>query len=267
MAVDSIDKIIAGAKPPLHWRKTGITMKSAGVGHSFFYSNGNPGPGVAPSPGINGAAITGALAGCIPRSNPVSGEARLARLWASQQSGGTLLLCDRLWHNSGLSVTSTSAQAITPAAIPARDANGLSDGTDVMAAIEWSGTGGAGTPTVTLTFTDQGGTTGRTASFVANATCPIGTFEIFNFLQSGVSGIRAPTSFIQSATRTSGTMHLILFRVIAAVQLGISSVGVNMDPFELGLPRLYDDSNLFFVEIPGTTTAQLPYGQLSEAHG
>lgn len=266
MAITTLDGVIAGLQQPQSIIKVGATMEAAGVAHSYWYSAGRPGAGVAPSPGVNGAALSSTVSGQIPHTDPVSGNAYLARLALRASTIGTLLLCDRLWHNSGLSVTSLVAQPITPATLPARDRNGSTNGEDVLAAIEWSAAGGAGTPTVTLTYTDQDGNTGATGTFVGNATPAAGTFEIFS-LAAGDTGIRAPTSYIQSATRTSGTMHLILFRILAQLEVTAANVGASIDALTGGMPRLYDGTVPFLVFIPAATTATNVSGQYIETHG
>lgn len=266
MAITTLDGLIAGMQPPQSIIKVGVAMEAAGVAHSHWYSGGRPGAGSAPAPGVNGAALTAPVAGQIPHSDPVSGNAYLARLSAAMNFAGTLLLCDRLWHNSGLSVTSTAPQAITPATLPARDRDGTTDGVDVLAAIEWSAAGGAGTPTVTLTYTDQAGNTGNSGTFTAVTTPNAGTFEIFQ-LAAGDTGVRAPTSFQQSATRTSGTMHLILFRILAVLDCTLANVASAIDAITGGMPRIYNGSVPFLVQIPSATNATTISGQLVEAHG
>lgn len=268
MAITSIDGAVAGMQSPVPFTKVGITTAAVGAmrGYTPFYAAGNPGAATAPSSGINGVAVTAPRTGQIPRSNPVSGNAYLARLAAGASTAGTLWLIDRLWENSGLSVTSTTAQAITPATLPSRDGAGGTNGANVMAAIEWSATGGAGTPTVTLTYTDQDGNTGATGTFTGVTTPPVGTFEIFT-LAAGDTGVRAPTSFIQSATRTSGTMHLVLFRVLAQVEVTAANIGNAIDALTGGLPRIYNDSCLQFVWFPSATTATNFIGQVIETHG
>lgn len=268
MAITTLDGALAGMQPPQPFIKAGITMAAAGAmrGYTPFYVAGNPGAATAPSPGINGAAQSAPLAGCLVRTNPSSGNAYLARLAATSSNSGVLWLIDRLWANSGLTVTSTTAQAITPATLPARDNAGTTNGAGVMAAIEWSATGGAGTPTVTLTYTDQDGNVGATGTFTAVASPPVGTFEIFT-LAAGDTGIRAPTSFIQSATRTSGTMHLVLFRVLAQVEVTAANIGNAIDVLTGGMPRIYDSSCLQFVWFPSATTAVNLIGQYVETQG
>jgi hypothetical protein len=268
MAITTLDGAIAGFQAPVPFTKTGITMSAAGAmrGYTPFYVAGNPGAATAPSSGINGAAVSSPLAGQIPHTNPGSGNAYLARLSVASSTPGTLWLIDRLWANSGLSVTSTTAQAITPATLPSRDGAGGTNGANVMAAIEWSATGGAGTPTVTLTYTDQDGNTGATGTFTGVATPPVGTFEIFT-LAAGDTGIRAPTSFIQSATRTSGTMHLVLFRVLAMVEVTAANIGNAIDALTGGMPRLYDGTVPQLVWFPSATTAVNLTGTYIETHG
>lgn len=272
MAITGLDSVIVGAKPPVPIIKTGITMAAVGAmrGYTPWYAAGNPGASSAGSAGVNGEAVTASIgasvAGRIPRTNPSSGNAHLARLAMTTNVAGSLWLIDRLWQNSGLTVTSTSAQSISPVTLPARCGDGTNNGANVMAAIEWSATGGAGIPTVTLTYTDQDGNTGATGTFTGVASPPVGTFEIFT-LASGDTGIRAPTSFIQSATRTSGTMHLVLFRVLAQMECPLANVGNAIDAITAGLPKIYDDSVLQLVWFPSATTATNFIGSYVETQG
>lgn len=272
MAITSLDQALAGMQVPQVITKAGITMSAVGAmrGYTPWYVAGRPGGSVAPSIGVNGQAVDSSLGtvvqGRIPRSNPVSGNAHLARLAMQANITGSLWLIDRLWHNSGLSTTLTTAQAITPASLPARDNGGTTNGEGVMAALEWSATGGAGVPTVTLTYTDQDGNVGNSATLSAVATPPVGTFEIFN-LAAGDRGVRAPTSFIQSATRTSGAFHLVLFRVLAQLDLSTANVGNAIDILTGGKPQIFNDSALQLVWFPSATTATNLIGSYVETHG
>lgn len=271
MAITTLDGVIAGFQPPKPLIKSGITMAAVGAqrGYTPWYVAGNPGASTATAIGLNGEAATPALGstgGRIPRTNPGAGNAHLGRLALNASQPGTLWLIDRLWQNSGLVTTSTGAQAITPAALPSRDGAGGTNGANVMAAIEWSGTGGAGTPTVTLTYTDQDGNTGATGTFAGVATPPVGTFEIFT-LAAGDTGIRAPTSFIQSATRTSGAMHLVLFRLLAQLEVTAANIGNAIDALTSGMPQLFNDSVLQLVWFPSATTAVNMQGSYIETQG
>ncbi len=267
MAITTLDGAISGAQPRVPYVKSGSTMAAAGAMRAYNprYASGNPGPATAPASGINGTALTGPGTQ-INRANPGTGNAYVMGLDICASSPGMLWLIDRIWENSGLAATSTTAQAITPAALPARDRSGTANGVDVMAAIEWSAAGGSGTPTVTLTYTDQTNAANRTATLLGIGSPPVGTFEIFT-PGAASGGIRAPTSFIQSATRTSGTMHLVLFRVLASLPCSFANVGAASDFLTGGAPRIFDGSCLEPIWIPSATTAVNFFGGYVETQG
>ena len=238
---------------------------------------GTPTAAGAPTPGVNGQAITltlGNYSASVGRKNPVAGNAYIGRLAVKRgaatsgtPSVGCMMIVDRLWHNSALSPTLTTAQAITPVALPARDINASTNGFGVMAAIEWSTAGGVGTPTVTLTYTDDAGTTGLTTTLTAAASPTTGTWELFP-LAAGDTGIRAITSYQASATRTSGTFHLVLYRILAIVPLDSITQNTVMDAINLGMPRVYNDSVLQTVYLGAQNTHSAGISvQYLETHG
>jgi hypothetical protein len=248
MAITTLDGALAGMRPPAAMLKTGPTMAAAGARRMFtpWYASGFPGASTATSVGVNGEAVTpalGSVAGRYARTNPSTGNAYVGRFSVSASTVGVIYLLDRVWQNSGLSATSTALQSITPAAIPSRDMNGAALGRGLFPAIEWSAGGGAGTPTVTLTYTNQDGTTGRTGTLTGVTSPGVGTVEMFD-LQAGDTGVRAITGYQASATRTSGTFHLVLFRIIAQVEVGLANTATSYDGLSLGFPRVYDDSVL-----------------------
>ena len=268
MAITTLDGALAGMQIPKTITKVGIATAAVGAmrGYTPWYVAGNPGAGTASAAGVNGEALTGPVNGQIPRTNPGAGNAYLARLAINASTAGSMWLIDRLWQNSALSTTLTTAQSISPVALPARSGDGTTNGDQVMAAIEWSATGGAGTPTVTLTYTDSAGNTGNTGTFPAVTTPPVGTFEIFT-LAAGDTGIRAPTSFIQSATRTSGTMSLVLFRVLAQIEVTSANIGNAIDVLTSGMPRLYNGTVPQLLWFPSATTATNFIGTYTETQG
>lgn len=261
----NVNTILAGFKAPVPIAKAGIATAAVGSlrGYNLRYANGNPGTYAAPSSGINGAAVTGNAG--LTRTDPSGAvKAYAAGLNIAASTAGTMWLIDRLWHNSGLVVTQTTAQTITPAALPARDLDGATAGRGVMAAMEWSATGGAGTPTVTLTYTNSASVASRTAVMTGVATPPVGTFEIFASTSSGDLGIQSVQSFIQSATRTSGTMHLVLFKPLLVVQCVAAGIPGIVDSLTGGRPELFNGSSLEMVWFPSVTTATGFFGSYTE---
>src|SRR4030043_945755 len=217
MALPSMDAGIAGMQYPREFAKAVTGTMVAGRPHSLFYLAGIPGAAVAPTPGIGGAVLT-SYSGQIPFTNPISGSTYLARLQGQATQAGTLMFCDRLWHNSGITITSTSEQTFTGAAqIPARDALGTNAGEQVYGAVEVSAATGAGTPALTLKYNNQSGTANKTATNInaTVATSIAGTFYPIG-LAAGDRGIRLAQSLTLSATWTSGTIHVVLYRIIAS---------------------------------------------------
>jgi len=139
MAITNIDGVIAGLLSPVPFLKTSVTGEAIGGFHSTAYMAGTPGAMTAPSPGLAGAALT-SYAGQIQFPAAVGGtNVHLARFSGSQAGNvGALILVDRLWHNSGFTVTTTTAQTVNSAAWPARDRDGSTNGVGVQVAIEVS---------------------------------------------------------------------------------------------------------------------------------
>ncbi|MES2753836.1 MAG: hypothetical protein V4659_04150 [Pseudomonadota bacterium] len=268
MAITGVDAALAGMRFPRPFLKTGNTMPTAGGFRAYtpWYVGGVPGVGATPAAGVNGAALTAPVAGQISRENPASGNAHVARFTMAVSQPGVIMLVDRLWANSGLSATLTTAQTLTPAALPARDIAASINGDGVIAAIEWSATGGAGTPTVTLSYTNQAGVAGRTATLVGLTAPVTGTVEFFA-LQAGDTGIQSIQSYTASATRTSGTFHLVLYRIINILEINLSNTGNALDVLTGSMPRVLNDSVLQVLFV-NTSTSQANFtGTYVETHG
>lgn len=268
MAITTVNGALAGMQPPVNFAKTLTGVMVAGRPFSPFYLAGTPGAAVAPTPGIGGAVLT-TYAGQLPFTNPGSGNSYLARFEGQVTQPGTLILCDRLWHNSGINVTSTSLQTFTSSAqIPARDASGTNNGVGVYAGVEVSTVTGAGAPTLTLGYTNQAGTASRTGtnSITTVASSLAGTFYPIG-LQAGDTGIQKADSLTLSATWTSGTIHVVLYRELAKLQITQANVGSAIDMLTGGFTRLYDNTVPFLLFIPSTTTTSNISGQMIVSQG
>lgn len=247
-----VDGIIAGSYPPHFFFKALSGTLVAGRPFSPFYLAGIPGPAVAPAPGVNGAALT-SYAGQIPFTNPGAGTNHVGRFVGQATQAGSLLLCDRLWHNSGLSVTSLTSQAISMPTLPARDRDGSTNGESVLIGMEIVTATGAGANVPTLTYTDSLGNTGATGNptFTYTASSIAGTFYPFS-LAAGDTGVRAVTAFQNSVSMTSGSISLVAYRVLAQINHGVFAAD-SVDPVTGGMARCYDNTVPFILFIPSTT--------------
>jgi hypothetical protein len=249
--VFTVDDVAAGFQAgggPIPISKLATSLEGLGhFWHSLWYDVGFPGPGAAPSSGLNGGALSSdptMVTGQIPFTKAAAGNVkRLGRFEAGCDRTGVVHLFDRLWANSGFTITQTTEHAITPVAAPARDANGNADGEGVIAAIECSVALGNGAVTnTTLKYTNSEGValrTGTIASFPATAAK--GTLVPFQ-LQAGDRGVRSIQGLTLGTTYVSGTIHLVLLRHLAS--LPILAAGEHREKTwdQLGIPRLYDGS-------------------------
>lgn len=262
MTIATVDDAILGIQPVEYYHKVLSPATVIARPYSPFYLAGIPGPAVAPSPGVAGAALT-SYAGQIPFPAAVGGETiHLAGFsGGSSAQSGTLLLCDRLWHNSGLSVTLTTSQTVNSVTFPARDDDGSTNGAGVYIGLEVSTGMGVGTPTLSIGYTNSAGTAGRSANNIqlVVASSAIGTFYQFG-LQAGDVGVRSIQTYQQTATMTSGVHHLVAYRILAMVEMINAAVVEQLTLLTSAMPRVYDNTVPFLIFIPNTTAATSIFG-------
>lgn len=281
MAIATLNDAVAGARPPVYFAKNVTGTMVAGRPHSLWTIGGNPGAGSAAANTAGGVVPTNATAGALSKGNPSAGEAHLLDLLGvSSAQPGTLLLCDRLLHiqgNSGgtaIDETLTSSQTINSTTLPSRcptdaiDDTPSTNGHGIYIGVEVVTATGAGTPTLTLGYTNSAGTAGHTAtnSTPTVASSIAGTFYRIG-LQAGDVGVRSIQTYQQSATWTSGQLNLVLYRPIKAIPIPATGIPTQVDWLSGGGPRIYDSSCLFFIFVPNTTTTTLLSGVFTETHG
>jgi hypothetical protein len=169
MPIITYDQLIAaiagGQKPSLH--KTGGTALTSGAGYTndMALRTGFPTAMTAPSVGLNGEVLTKDTAGMLPFSNAGgSAQKYLAAAQLVASVAGSAFLYDRLWQNSGITVTTTTLQSFSaPVQLPARDENGQNAGVGVEAWLEvyTATTNAAAILNATITYTNSSGVGGR----------------------------------------------------------------------------------------------------------
>jgi len=267
MSITTLDGVIAGMQPPVTISKGFTPTLVTGRPHSLFYLAGMPGAATAPTPGMSGAALT-TYAGQLPFANPASGNTYLARFSGMATVGGVLILCDRLWHNSGLNMTLTSAQTISSAAFPARSADGTVNGSQVMVGLEVTAATGAGTPTLTMSYTNDANASGKTGTGLLTGvgTSAIGAFYPMG-LAAGDTGVRSIQTFTLSATWSSGSASLVAYRELARLEIPFGNIPNAIDALTSGMPRLFDNTVPFLIFIPSNTTASYISGSVIYTQG
>lgn len=269
MAISTLDGVIAGRRPPNIFAKQATPTLVIGRQHSTFYLAGAPGAAVAPTPGLSGAALT-SYAGQIPFPAAVGGQSIYLGRFSGAASGGAgvLMLCDRLWHNSGFVVTTTTAQTINSVAFPARDINASTNGAGVYIGLEVTTATGAGASVLSMSYTNQAGTAGKTSApinaYVASSA--IGAFYQMG-LAAGDTGVRSVQTFTSSVSMTSGAVSLVAYRPLAWLELSAAAVPNAIDAVTGSLPLVHDGTVPFLLWIPATTTASILSGSVTFAQG
>lgn len=237
---------------------------------SLWATAGSPGAGSFDA-SLNGVVLSSSssnVAGQLPHTDPVSGNAYLGRLQAQASQPGTLILCDRLWHNGGYTITATTAQNSTPAAWPARDVAGSTNGDGVLLGVEYSANAGAAAPTFTIAYTNEAGTASRSAvnlDATANSSLAGSFYRIG--LQAGDKGVRTVASLTMNVSQVTGTINLVAYRPLAALELSASNVPNAIDALTGGIPRLFNGIVPFFLFVPSTAAAMNLSGTYAETQG
>lgn len=265
---------------PYTWTKSATVTDTAGYSYAFFKDAGRPGAFSVGTPGLNGVATdcsvvgTAGTGGALTIGAPLftnasSGSLYLRSVQVTAAAIGTYQLIDVVWVNSGLAVTTTTAQAITTPTLPARDVNGSTNGEEIELALltTTANTNAAVISTTSASYTDSDGNAGNTASFFAlaafqaPATPVIGTWMPFNWA-AGDRGIRALASITLATSYGAGALSAVLYRPIATVGVTVANNPTTLVP-EIS-PRLYNGSCLAWVAIgnPATTAPALTAAQI-----
>ena len=210
--------------------KVGTAIEAAGQYYCFAKDAGAPGAWSPGTPGINGRNTNGTTAadlGCITVGNPSSGAWYIRDFNIAASQVGQFILADVLWVNTGLVVTTTTAQAITQPTLPLRDNLGTSNGFGVGAGIlvTTATTNAAAIANITLSYTNSEGVAGKTATISSfPATAVIGTFVPFQLAQGDI-GVRSIQSITLGTTLTAGAISLIAFNFLATVPVAVANIG------------------------------------------
>lgn len=227
-------------------RSNGTAFSNAAIGKTYstwMTDGGSPGAGAAPGAV---AVPTSATLGAIPLTNASGGrDKRLIAAafgWSNASSPAgdymtDILLYDRLLHQSNLSGTTTGAQNVQSGSGVTLTRHTAGAGNEIW--IEIYGTAIGGTPqTVTCSYTNQAGTSGRTTLAVpigasAATTALKSIMEVARLpLQAGDTGVRSvETLTLSGSTGTAGVMGVTIANRLAHIPI---HDGVGLVDFTFG---------------------------------
>lgn len=235
-------------------RSNGTTLTIAASGKTYsawMLDGGNPGAGAAPGAV---AVPTSATLGAIPLTNASGGREKrlIAAVFGTGPASAVasdvytdIGIYDRLLHQSNLSGTTTGAQNVQSGSgvVLTRHTDGV--GNEIW--IEIYGTAIGATPqTVTCSYTNQAGTSGRTTIAIpigaaAGTSALKSICEVARLpLQAGDTGVRSvETLTLSGSTGTAGVMGVTIVNRVA--QIGIHD-GIGMCDLTFG------DSGTYVIE-------------------
>lgn len=216
--------------------KVGATSEAAGLFQWQAKDTGMPGAWVPGTPGVNGDAIScnttadATIGGAPYLPDPSVGNYYLTAFSGSSSVAGMPAMWDLIWYNTGLVVTTTTAQTVTLPTLPSRDQNGSTqgDGWQAGVLVTTATTNASAITNMTLSYTNSDGTAGRTATMSSfPATAVAGAMVPF-LLQAGDRGIQNIASITLGTSLVTGAVSLILFRPLVFVPSPVANVGGTM---------------------------------------
>ncbi len=258
---------------PFEIYKIGTAPEAIGNWYAYAKDTGFPGAYSLGAPGVNGwwvdasqatnaANPAGATQGGVQQlPNPASGSYYMVPPIITSSVGHLFEVYDIVWYNTGIAVTTTTAQAIAQpgASKPSRDSQGSTNGEGWNAGIlVTTATTNAGAITnTTLNYTNSDGTATRTATISSfPATAVIGTFVPFQ-LAAGDRGIRSIEGVTLGTSYGGGAISLVMYRKLFSIPNTIANMGAigqayTTDPTGI---RIYNGTAPWFVHRSSATTA------------
>lgn len=233
---------------------------SAGRMYSLWTYNRIPGEGAAPGAV---AAPTNATAGSLFQTDPAGGTQKWLlgmNVMVTPNTYGTLILYDRLLHISGLSGTNTGAQTVGGSVTRYTNGVGNQIWWEIYTAI------GTTARTITASYTNQSGTSGRTSQQVEIGSSNFDLVqEVHPFtLASGDTGVQAVASVTLSAsTLTAGNFGITIAHPLASIPINATALVSERQFFTCPCPvEIKAGACLAFAWISGTATAPSFIGNL-----
>lgn len=265
MAIATLDQYIAASRQRVTFCKTATRTSTQAVPFSVFDLAGNPGAGVlAVGNTANGIVPTDASVG-YPTINNFAGGA-LGYLGSVQFGNSVacrLSLWDCLFSAGAYAFNSNVALTAQPSY-----AGRVIGGTDFTNTEIWleAVTAFTGTPTITVTYTNQAGVTGRTTGAISAGLAPtIGRMWQLP-LQAGDTGIQKIESVIATVA-TVGTFNVHVMRRLWTGRCRIANDGATHDMLSTGLPRVFDSSALRVGIATDSTSTGIPEIQFEIVNG
>jgi hypothetical protein len=270
--IDTVDKIVnalGNNSSRIVIDKASLSNATAGGFHSLWRATGFPTQAAIPT---TATLCTKALTGAIGFQNQTApSDSYLAYAFATSSNNATTIeIHDRLTHMGGLNLTLTTSQTVSmdlaTLSVPI-DRIGETNYSDIQWWLEVYADGGATASNATINVTYDDSSTGNLAVVAVGGTLRASRMIPLLPAVSGrfIKGINNVT--LSASTTVAGNFGFTVTRIRADLPLATANKAELFDWANLGFPEIVNDSCLFFVAIPTTTTTGTLRGGGKIAHG
>ena len=272
MAISTVDGIVSALgnnSSRIVIDKATLLNATAGGMHSLWRATGFPTQAAIPT---TSALCTKALTGPIAFQNQTNpSKSYLSHAFvASSNHATTIEIHDRIAHMGGLNLTLTTSQTVSidlaTLAVP-MDRIGETNYSDVKWWLEVYADGGATASNATINVTYDDGSTGNLSVVAVGGTLRAGRMIPLISAVAGkfIKGINTVT--LSASTTVAGNFGFTATRIRANLPLNLANKADLFDWANLGFPEIVNDSCLFFIAIPTTTSTGSLRGGGKIAHG
>jgi hypothetical protein len=256
MAITTFDGYIAAAKQKIAYTKTTTRVTIASSWFSLLDIAGQPGAGTLNAGNTaNGLVPTDATSG-FPLINNFAGGAKgyLGVMDFGNSVAARMMLFDRLFHAGAYAFnanTTLTAQPSFSGRVPG--------GTDFTGCELWIEcvTAFTGNPTITITYTNQSGTAGKSTGAIALGLAPTLGRMIQMPLAAGDTGVQKIESVVCTVA-TVGTFNVLVIRPFWTGRVKIANDGDMHGLDRIGMPELFDSSALQIAVNADSTSSGIP---------
>ena len=273
MAISNMDELVAAMTAAtaqnIAWNKASAPSEGAGTFFDFSQTVGVPGAMATPDAASSGGtSYTGSAAGGLPFTAPTGGNSTyLLSFNATSNIAGSLYLTDRLWACRGLSTTAGATTTVTGMNNISRYNSGV--GAEIWYwCITAPSAGGSGT--MTVSYTNSAGVSGRTCTITLGAGSPPPTAGqcYVGSLQAGDTGVQSIQSVTNTSTSFTGGSHgLFIAKRLLTAPIAGTTIGASFDGFSTGMQQIDTNACLNFIVLCSATQTGFWQGNIHLVQG
>ena len=270
MPILSLDDYIASAKQVIPFTKTTAVTTVATTPFTVFDRAGAPGAGTVAGASTTAGVVPVHTDAGYPALNTFASGAKgyLSRLAFTSTVAGRMALYDRVFlagaYAFGAGATVLTGQPSYLSRIPNADY----EQTELWVECTTAYLSSTVAPTVTVTYTNQAGVTGRTTGAVSWGVTNPTIYRMQQLpLQAGDLGITAIESVTVAHTgATAGAINVMVLRKLWEGRVPLAGYSETFDMLKTGLPEIPQTAALFPIITPDSTSSGVPYFSIEIAN-